>query len=33
MARYASATADANQGKSLIKTTRDTLAAIEKATA
>jgi hypothetical protein len=33
MARYASATADANQGRDLAKTMRDTLAAIEKATA
>lgn len=33
MARYASAAADANQGRTLAKATRDTLAAIEKATA
>ena len=33
MARYASASADANQGRTLAKATRDTLAAIEKAIA
>jgi hypothetical protein len=33
MARYASATADASQGRDLVRSIRDTLAAIEKATA
>ncbi len=33
MARYASASADANQGRTLARATRDTLAAIEKAIA
>jgi len=33
LARYAAASADATQGRALIKTTRDSLAAIEKATA
>jgi len=33
MARYASASADANQGRTLAKATRDTLTAIEKAIA
>ena len=33
MARYASASADANQGRTLAKATRDTLAAIERAIA
>jgi hypothetical protein len=33
MARYAAASADANQGRALLKTARDTLAAVEKAIA
>ena len=33
MARYASASADANQGRTLARATRDTLAAVERAIA